>query len=50
MLEPGDPLGTWNIRVRLNAESVIDRPFLLYDADARQRANESATSQDGLDR
>ena len=50
VLEPGDPLGTWNIQVRLNAESVIDRPFLLYDADARLRANDSTTSQNGLGR
>jgi len=26
---PGDPLGTWNIRVRVDGEIVIDRPFLV---------------------
>lgn len=41
--EPGDPLGTWNIRVRADRTWVIDRPFLVYDAEARARAN----SRDG---
>lgn len=35
---PGDPLGTWNLRVTVAGEVVIDRPFLVYDADARRRA------------
>jgi hypothetical protein len=35
---PGDPLGTWNLRVTVAGEVVIDRPFLVYDPDARRRA------------
>jgi hypothetical protein len=37
--EPTDTLGTWNIRVRAAQSSVIDRPFLVYDAEARRLAN-----------
>jgi hypothetical protein len=37
--EPSDALGTWNIRVRADSAWAIDRPFLVYDADARARAN-----------
>jgi hypothetical protein len=44
-LEPGDPLGTWNVRVQLDSETIIDRPFLLYDALARRRANEAAAAR-----
>ena len=36
--EPGDPLGTWNVRVSVAGETVVDRPFLVYDAGARKRA------------
>lgn len=36
--EPGDPLGTWNVRVTVAGETVVDRPFLVYDAAARKRA------------
>jgi hypothetical protein len=36
--KPGDPLGTWNIRVVLGQELVLDRRFLVYDADERARA------------
>ena len=36
--KPGDPLGTWNIRVVLGRELVMDRRFLVYDADERARA------------
>ena len=36
-LDPGDPLGTWNIRVTFDERVVIDRPFLVYDAQARRR-------------
>lgn len=38
--QPGDPLGTWNIRVLVEQEVVIDRPFLVYDAQARERAKQ----------
>jgi hypothetical protein len=38
-LKPNPPLGTWNIRVRVGKQWLIDRPFLLYDAAARERAN-----------
>jgi hypothetical protein len=38
--QPGDPLGTWNIRVLVEQEVVIDRPFLVYDAQARARAKQ----------
>jgi hypothetical protein len=37
--EPSDMLGTWNIRVRAGPIWVIDRPFLVYDAEARRLAN-----------
>ncbi len=36
---PGDPLGTWNIRVTAGGEAAIDRPVLIYDAPARKRAS-----------
>jgi hypothetical protein len=36
--EPGDPLGTWNIRVLVEDRVVIDRPFLVFSEAARQRA------------
>lgn len=45
LLEPGDPLGTWNIRVQVGSDPMIDRPFLLYDAEARRRANAGAPSR-----
>lgn len=32
---PGDPLGTWNLRVQVEDQVVIDRPFLVYDPDTR---------------
>jgi hypothetical protein len=37
--DPSDRLGTWNIRVRAGQSWVIDRPFLVYDADARTESN-----------
>ncbi|MFO0568594.1 MAG: hypothetical protein U0263_23230 [Polyangiaceae bacterium] len=37
-LRPGDPLGTWNVRVWLADALVIDRSVSIYDADARRRA------------
>jgi len=35
--EPGDPLGTWNIRVTFDEHVVIDRAFLVFDEAARRR-------------
>lgn len=35
---PGDPLGTWNVRVYVAEQIVVDRPFLVYDAPSRRRA------------
>jgi hypothetical protein len=35
---PGDPLGTWNVKVLVAGEIAIDRPFLVYDAEARRSA------------
>lgn len=36
-LEPGEPLGLWNIRVLIGGRVVLDRPFVVYDAIARKR-------------
>ena len=36
--EPGDPLGLWNIRVVALGHVVIDRPFEVFDAARRKRA------------
>jgi hypothetical protein len=40
----GDPLGTWNVKAVVGGQVVVDRPFLVYDAAARRRA-ESAHKQ-----
>lgn len=40
--KPGDPLGVWNIRVTVDRRVLIDRPFLVYDAEARSRLNHRA--------
>ena len=40
--EPGDPLGTWNIRVTVQERIVIDRPFLVYDAAKRRAQQQDA--------
>ena len=40
--EPGDPLGVWNIRVLVGGQLVIDRRFLVYDEEARARAERDA--------
>jgi hypothetical protein len=37
--QPSDMLGTWNIRVRADRIWVIERPFEVYDAEARLQAN-----------
>ncbi len=35
--KPGDPLGTWNIRVVAGDELVLDRRFIVYDERERAR-------------
>jgi hypothetical protein len=40
--KPGDPLGTWNVRVVVDDQLVIDRRFLVYDAHERARARHDA--------
>jgi hypothetical protein len=42
---PGDVLGTWNIRVLVDDQIVIDRPFEVYDRDARRRARAEAEAR-----
>lgn len=37
--KPGDPLGLWNIRIVVGNTVLLDRPFLVYDAEARARAS-----------
>lgn len=37
-LEPGDPLGLWNVRVIAGDEIVVDRMFEVYDESARRAA------------
>jgi hypothetical protein len=36
--QPGDPVGTWNVRVTVGDLAAIDRPVLVYDTQARRRA------------
>ena len=43
--EPGDPLGTWNVRVLVDGAPVIDRPFVVYDPAARRRARREAEAK-----
>jgi hypothetical protein len=43
---PGDPLGLWNIRLTLGPHVAIDRPFTVYDADARRLAKRRARRPD----
>jgi hypothetical protein len=40
--QPGDPLGTWNVRVTIGNEAAIDRPVLVFDDHARKVAREEA--------
>jgi hypothetical protein len=42
--QPGDPLGLWNIRVVMKDKILIDRPFVVYDADQRARATRDAAA------
>jgi hypothetical protein len=37
--QPSDMLGTWNVLVRAGRSRVIDRTFLVYDAEARRQAD-----------
>ena len=46
---PGASIGTWNIRVTVEDAVVIDRPFLVYDAAARRRAEREQASADDND-
>ena len=43
---PGDPLGLWNLRVTLGNRVLIDRPFSVYDADARRAARRTLRKAD----
>jgi hypothetical protein len=45
VFEPGDALGTWNVRVFVAGRAVIDRPVLIYDAAARRRARAAAGTE-----
>ncbi|MCC6903820.1 MAG: hypothetical protein IT377_32935 [Polyangiaceae bacterium] len=36
-MKPGDPLGTWKIRVFVDGEVALDRSVVIYDAAARTR-------------
>lgn len=44
---PGDPFGLWNIRVLVGSRVVLDRPFMVYDADARERRSSRNLPTDG---
>lgn len=44
--EPGDPLGLWNIRVVVGEQVLLDRPFWVYDAQARRSAQRAARLPD----
>lgn len=39
--QAGDPLGTWKIKVTVEGQTVIDRSFLVYDAEERARARKA---------
>jgi hypothetical protein len=39
---PGDPLGTWNVRVTVGDEAAVDRPVLVYDDHARKTSRAAA--------
>jgi hypothetical protein len=36
---PGDPLGSWHIRVAMDEQVLIDRAFVVYDAKTRAQLN-----------
>lgn len=44
---PGDPLGLWNIRVLVGSRVVLDRPFLVYDPEERERRLRERREKDG---
>jgi hypothetical protein len=46
VFKPGDPLGLWNIRVVLDDQVLIDRPFTVYDAGRRKAAIKAARLPD----
>lgn len=43
----GDPLGLWNIRVLVGSRVVLDRPFLVYDQERRERQLREQLERDG---
>jgi len=38
--EPGDPLGTWHVKVTVAGKVAIDRPFDVYDRAEREHATD----------
>ncbi|HTM46805.1 MAG TPA: hypothetical protein VL137_17740, partial [Polyangiaceae bacterium] len=36
---PGDPIGTWNIRVTMDQQVLIDRQFFVYDRKTQADLN-----------
>jgi hypothetical protein len=38
--EPGDPLGTWHVKVTVAGKLAIDRPFDVYDRAEREHATD----------
>jgi hypothetical protein len=43
---PDDALGLWNIRVLMDDQVVIDRPFVVFDAASRARRREALADSD----
>jgi hypothetical protein len=43
---PDDPLGLWNMRVLIDDQVVMDRPFVVFDAASRARRREAAADSD----
>jgi len=44
---PGDPVGLWNLRVRVGSRVVLDRPFRVYDKRAQTERARRAAELDG---
>lgn len=44
---PDDPLGLWSIRVLVGSRVVLDRPFLVYDPEERERRLRARQERDG---
>lgn len=40
-----DSLGTWNLRVLVDDEPVIDRPFLVYDPEQRRKLRRESRAE-----